>query len=310
MPAIDTTLTDSGSAQPGPVIVWNIFWAVLFLTLACVTHPISSASAATSENRHALHGSAIHSALDALFLVIEVGHVVRHNRGHLLQACGEVSAIRLQQNCDPVLQDRRIRISLAIIFILQYIKLRGYHGICFLTVYLTVHFGSWALMELIFILGSFHSSPNIEQRQPRTSAGERHFWGNWVLVWNSMVPLLTPTAYQLISLDPDSVRVPSWLVLPAGPGFLFDAVIIIASLLCIILITVVYVLVIIIVSVFYYISLVVFHACISKCVPAVQFQSAYGLRTCVNLAIGTINIGLLVMYCSMFYNPEWRWKSG
>lgn len=182
MPAIDTTLTDSGLAQPSPVIVWNIFWAVLFLSLACVTHPISSASAAILENRHTLHGSAIHSAFDALFLVIGVGRVVRHNRGHLLQACGEVSVIRLQQNCDPVLQDRSIRISLAIIFILQYIKLCGYYGICFLTVYLTVQFISWAIMELIFILGSFHSTRNIEQSQPRPSARERHLWGNWVLV--------------------------------------------------------------------------------------------------------------------------------
>lgn len=122
--------------------------------------------------------------------------------------------------------------------------------------------------------------------------------------------MLIPTAYHLLFLDPGSVRVPSWLLLPAGSGFRFDTVIIIASLLCIILITVFYQLLIIIVFVFYYISFVVFHACISKCVPAIQFQLSYGLRTCVNLAIGTINLGLLAMYLSMCYNPEWRWKSG
>lgn len=159
---IETTVIASGAAQTDQVSGWNIFWCTASLTLACVTHPINSGLFFIPEDRHMLHLNPGFSLLDAVVLVMEVGKEVWRTRGHLLEACTTVSASLRKANGEPFLQDRRIRAILAIIFVFQYVKVWGYRGLDFHLHLWTAVFGCWALMEMVYILGSFHSSPRTQ----------------------------------------------------------------------------------------------------------------------------------------------------
>lgn len=168
MSLTDPKVPDFNPAQSNPVTGWNIFWTVLSFTVACATHPINSGLGFPPEYRHVLHLTSINSAIDASLLLIAVIKQVGRARGHLFQACALVVAIRLERNRNPMLQERSLRIFLALVFTLQYSKLWGYHGIPLVFAWSTVSFGSWVLMELIYILGSFHHPPNGQLPRGRT----------------------------------------------------------------------------------------------------------------------------------------------
>lgn len=102
---IDTTIITLAEAQTSPLSGWTIFWTTLSLTLACVTHPINSGVGYPPKHRRILHSFTPISLFDAVTLITEVGKMVWHTRGRLLQACAVVRASRLRKNGDPILQD-------------------------------------------------------------------------------------------------------------------------------------------------------------------------------------------------------------
>lgn len=60
----------------------------------------------------------------------------------------------------PILQERTLRIFSAVAFIVQYVKLWGYHGMPLTFAWSTLSFGSWVLMELIYAPRSIHDPLN------------------------------------------------------------------------------------------------------------------------------------------------------
>lgn len=203
---------DFNPAQSNQVTGWNIFWTILSFTVACATHPINSGVFLPPEYRHLVHLTPINSAIDASSLLFAIIKQVGRARGHFFQACALVVAIRLERNRNPMLQERSLRIFLAIVFTLQYSKLWGYHGIPLIFAWSTVSFGSWVLMELIYILGSFHYPLNDQLPRGRTltmAITRTYFAAEFM---TSYLPMQLVLVYHSIHHPARLGEMPQWLL--------------------------------------------------------------------------------------------------
>lgn len=318
MVTLYTTLPLLSPVQSTPVTGWNVFWAVLSLTLACATHPIYSPGRHPQKFRHIEGVNSFGIAWDTLGLIFDVGKRFRENRGRLILACAVVSDDRRRRNGDPALQDRRIRIIFAIVFILQYIKLCGYHGIVLLFPYLTLSFGSWALMELIFLLGSFHDSASLEQQRFPASAAEKDFSVGYKVVLFSLLPLIWIVTVHFVECLMNDLETPDHLSLLLGPLLRFVGqyewaehfevslgVFTFAFMLSLIFPA-------IIGGTFYSFGILPFRTWVSRRMPpspVMSFSLPTSAWTCVTTGIGILDLGALAFYCSTMYDSEGTSKS-
>jgi len=169
----------------------NIFWIIVPLLLACMTHPLGSAFGFDQIHRYQIRIGPLVPLLDALHLLYEIHHHYRtasRGRGirRIYNAIGEVVEIRLQRNRkneqdgdgDPLGSSRiatllrlveifvyntLIRYIFAAMLILQYVKLCGFHGIPISLSQATGYFASWFILEMTLLLGQAHAAMEPDQ---------------------------------------------------------------------------------------------------------------------------------------------------
>jgi len=169
----------------------NIFWIIVPLLLACMTHPLGSAFGFDQIHRYQIRIGPLIPLLDALHLLCEIHHHYRTaSRGsgirRIYNAIGEVVEIRLQRNRNneqdgdgdplgspriatlPCLVERfvyntLIRYIFTAMLILQYVKLCGFHGIPISLSQATGYFASWFILEMTLLLGQAHAAIEPDQ---------------------------------------------------------------------------------------------------------------------------------------------------
>lgn len=186
IPVTDKTQTDD-PPQTNLVTSWNIFWALLTLSLSCIVHPLGSACGFSPKYRQSIRTSPLISFADTIHLLGEVVAQYRSNRSHPPYAAVDAIAWVLEERLrhsaqvsdigrlpDAVLYvaflDLRVRAIVAVLCILQYTKLCGYHGIPILFSISTMLFASWVVMEALFFIGSLHLKREHRYPSPRASA--------------------------------------------------------------------------------------------------------------------------------------------
>lgn len=317
MSLTDPKVTDFHPAQSNPVTGWNIFWTVLSFKVACATHPINSGVFIPSEHRHVVHLTPINSSIDASLLLIAVITQVGRARGHLFQACAMVVAIRLERNRNPILQERSLRIFLSVVFTLQYAKLWGYHGMPLIFAWSTLSFGSWVLMELIYILGSFHHPLNGQLLRGRTLAMAFNRSYPAAEFCFASLPMSLVWAYHSIHHEVRFGEPPQWILdlLPPDASlrnqdprsFVRDFVLLMVAYMLH-----GYQILFLVLSLFKSIRLLAFQIWESGAIPRplvpgfwvpVRSWLGQGRAACI------LNFIFLAMYCLLMYDSTGTWKS-
>lgn len=162
-----TDYPSQNSSSGGPVTGWNIFWALLTLSLSCITHPIGSSCGFPLVYRRSVRASILVSFFDTAHLVYEVLCWYSSSAcPGLPKAMRRATEERLRNNIvggayesdlKTLLHigflDLRVRSIVAALCILQYVKLCGYKWIPFWFSVSTILPVSWVVMELVFIIG-------------------------------------------------------------------------------------------------------------------------------------------------------------
>ncbi|KAG0637307.1 hypothetical protein HOY80DRAFT_924549 [Tuber brumale] len=178
-PPLDVPLSPKVGAATSQINGMGIFWIIMPLSMACMTHPIGSACGLEPAYRHRIRIGPLISLFDTLYLLYEVLDHCR-NTGDVSSAiCRILNSIRKvvemrhrtrrdHNNSDPqgdqqtttllgrfeiCLYNTPIRHLLSSVLILQYVKLCGFHGIPMSFFLGTGYFASWIIMEMILLVG-------------------------------------------------------------------------------------------------------------------------------------------------------------
>lgn len=162
----DLAINDSRS--PNVVSGWNIFWAILTLSLSCITHPVGSSCGFPRIFRHIVRINPFSTLFDSAHLLHEVVlcHVVDQLgwRAAINQAVvdrlkdGDLGLVRDMdlKVVSTGRHDIRVRSIVSVLCILQYTKVYGYHGTPIFFSVSTMLFVAWVVMEATFCHACFY----------------------------------------------------------------------------------------------------------------------------------------------------------
>ncbi|KAG0137527.1 hypothetical protein HOY82DRAFT_649247 [Tuber indicum] len=199
-PPLDVPLPSKVEAATSQINGMSIFWIIMPLSMACMTHPIGSAFGLEPAYRHRIRIGPLISLFDTLHLLYEVLDHCRNTGDPISAICRIPNSTqkvvemrhrtrRDHNDCDPqvgpwavtllgrfetCLYNTPIRHLLSVVLILQYVKLCGFHGIPMSFSLGTGYFTSWIIMEMILLigegLGGGRATTEPRQRAPPGSA--------------------------------------------------------------------------------------------------------------------------------------------
>ncbi|PWW73300.1 hypothetical protein C7212DRAFT_359459 [Tuber magnatum] len=170
----------------------SIFWIVMPLSIACMTHPIGSACGLEPAYRHRIRIGPLISLFDTLHLLYEIYRWCK-NMGdvsgpihRIRNAIREVVEVRLKRiraeghgsdgspqdnpqaatllcRFESCLYNTPIRHAFSAVLVLQYAKLCGFHGSPMSFSLATGYFVSWIIMEIILLVGEGHAKTEPHQ---------------------------------------------------------------------------------------------------------------------------------------------------
>ena len=164
----------------------SIFWVIMPLCLACMTHPMGSACSFNAAYRHRIRIWPLVCLVDTWWLLYEIFHYYKNIEDgnsairRIHSAIREVVEVRLRRrqmrehNNDSNPQSSQLiaifldgferyvshtglRYLFLAVLILQYVKLCGFYGIPVSFTLATGYFASWIIMEMIQLVGEAHA---------------------------------------------------------------------------------------------------------------------------------------------------------
>lgn len=162
----DLVVNDSRS--PNVVSGWNILWTILTLSLSCITHPVGSSCgfprifrnivrinpfSTLFDSAHLLHEALLCDVADQLGWRAAINQAIVDRLKD-----GDLGLVR---DKDPKVistgrHDIRVRSIVAVLCILQYTKIYGYHGTPVFFSASTMLFVAWVVMEAMFCHACFY----------------------------------------------------------------------------------------------------------------------------------------------------------
>lgn len=154
--------------SPNVVSGWNIFWAILTLSLSCITHPVGSSCGFPRIFKHTVRINPFLTLLDSAHLLHEVLLCRAADQLGWRAAIHHAIVDRLKDSDPGVVRDKdlkvlstgrheiRVRSLVAALCVIQYAKVYGCHGTPIFFSASTMLFVSWAVMEATFCYAYFY----------------------------------------------------------------------------------------------------------------------------------------------------------